>query len=160
MAQVQVIFALLLSMLPVFELRGAIPLLAGYSVSFGIPFIPYAIAAIFLNILAIFFIFFFLDYLHEKLMAFNFYGNFFKRYLVRAKRRARKIESRFSSIGFFALFLFVAVPFPGTGAWTGCIVSWLLGLSRKKSIVAISLGVLFAGLVVLFGSLGVLAFFK
>ena len=55
-----------------------------------------------------------------------------------------------------ALVLFVAVPLPGTGAWTGCLLSWLLDLDRKKSILAISIGVLIAGLFILFGTLGFL----
>ena len=55
--------------------------------------------------------------------------------------------------------LFVAVPLPGTGAWSGCLVSWLLGLDRKKSILAISLGVIIAGLIILFASLGVFSLF-
>ena len=56
--------------------------------------------------------------------------------------------------GYLALTLFVAVPVPGTGAWTGTLVAWVLGLDRWKSIGAISLGVVIAGLIILFTSLG------
>ena len=62
-------------------------------------------------------------------------------------------------MGFLALVLFVAVPLPGTGAWTGCLASWLLGLERKKSILAIACGVLIAGIYVLLGTMGIIGLF-
>jgi uncharacterized membrane protein len=58
-----------------------------------------------------------------------------------------------------ALTLFVAVPLPVTGAWSGCLVAWTLGLDRKKSILAISLGVVIAGLIVFFGTIGFMNLF-
>ena len=65
-----------------------------------------------------------------------------------------KFEKKYKAWGFLALTFFVAIPLPGTGAWTGCLLSWLLDLERKKSILAISLGVLIAGIFILFGTIG------
>jgi len=56
------------------------------------------------------------------------------------------------------LFIFVAIPLPLTGAYTGTFISWVLGLDRKKSILAISLGVLTAGIIIYFSTLGIISF--
>ena len=80
----------------------------------------------------------------------------FRNYLNEGKiKKIDKFERRYSALGFVTLVLFVAVPLPGTGAWTGSILSWILGLDRKKSILAISLGVVLAGILVFAGTLGI-----
>ena len=66
---------------------------------------------------------------------------------------------KFLNYYFIALVLFVAVPLPGTGAWSGSLVSWVLGLDRGKSILAIALGVLIAGLLIFLGMFGFISFF-
>jgi len=80
--------------------------------------------------------------------------------MKRFQKKVDKFEKRYESIGFLALVLFVGIPLPGTGAWTGCLVSWILGLNRKKSIFAISLGVLIAGVLILLGTLGFISWFS
>ena len=75
--------------------------------------------------------------------------------LERIRRKADKLEKKMDNWGFLALALFVAVPLPGTGAWTGTLVAWVLGLERWKSFLAIALGVTIAGLIILFASLGI-----
>ena len=52
-------------------------------------------------------------------------------------------------MGFLALTLFVGIPLPGTGAWTGCLIAWILGLNRKKSVLSITLGVVIASILVI-----------
>ena len=74
--------------------------------------------------------------------------------LRRTRRKGRLVE-RFGSVG---LVLLVAVPLPGTGAWTGALAAILLGLPLRRSVVLITLGVLIAGAVVLFASLGAFHF--
>lgn len=76
------------------------------------------------------------------------------------QKRIEKFEKSHNSIGFFALFLFVAIPLPLTGAYTGTFLSWVLGLDRRKSIISITLGVLVAGLIIYFGTLGIISFLK
>jgi len=75
------------------------------------------------------------------------------------QKKIDKFERKYQKIGFLALMLLVAIPLPGTGAWTGCIISWVLGLERKKSIMAISAGVMIAGVLILLGMLGFTLFF-
>lgn len=87
-------------------------------------------------------------------MQFNIYRRTFNFYLEKIQRKVDRFEKRHDKIGFYALLLFVAVPLPGTGAWSGTILSWLLGLDRKKSIMAIAAGVMIAGLIILLGTLG------
>jgi len=115
---------------------------------------PWFLAVLILNISVIFFIFFFLDFIHDEFMKIKFYRRFFERYMEKVQKKAEKINRKMDNIGFLALALFVAVPLPGTGAWTGTLIAWGLRLKRKESILAISAGVVIAGLIILFVSLG------
>jgi len=155
----QLIFGLLLTVLPVFELRAGLPVIIEYLLRNNLPIIPYFLLVLFLNILVIFFIFFFLDFVHIWLMRFKFYRRKAEKVLVRFQKKAKKVEKKMEGLGYFALMFFVAIPLPGTGAWTGCLVSWLLGLDRRKSFAAIALGIILAGFFVLFASLGFFARF-
>lgn len=76
------------------------------------------------------------------------------------KIKNKKLEEKINQYGYVALTLFVAIPLPATGAWTASIISWLLGLKPKKAILAISLGVIIAGLIVTLASIGFLKFLK
>tara|TARA_Y100000310_G_scaffold329841_1_gene400406 strand:+ start:89 stop:370 length:282 start_codon:yes stop_codon:yes gene_type:complete len=92
-------------------------------------------------------------------MNIKIYRNIFDKFLERFQKKVDKFERKYESLGFLALILFVAIPLPITGVWTGCLASWLLGLDRKKSILAIALGVIIAGVLVLLGTLGVINLF-
>jgi len=150
----RLLYAIILTILPGTELRLGLPVAMLYAQDKGASLILVFLLILLINILLIFFIFFFLDYLHKWLMKLKFYERFFKAYLKRFQKRVDKFEKRHAALGFLALILFVAIPFPGTGAWSGSLVSWILGLDRKKSILAIALGVLIAGLLIFFGVLG------
>lgn len=139
------LYALLLSVLPVSELRGGIPLAIGTGINPVIAFL-FATAA---NIIMVPIIFFFLDYFHVHFMKIRPYEKLFNLYLNRLRK---KVETK--TLGFFLLFSFVAVPLPGTGAYTGCILSWFFQMQRKKSIYTIALGVLTAGIVITLVSTG------
>ena len=93
-------------------------------------------------------------------MKFRPYKNFYQAYLKRIQKKVDKFEERHAAYGFIALTIFVSIPFPTTGAWTGTIIAWLLGLERKKSIIAIACGVLIAGTIVSLASLGIFSLFK
>ncbi len=153
------IYALILTVMPITELRVGLPIAIVYAIEHNIPIMLIFSLIVLLNILVIFFIFYFLDNLHNIFMNLKFYRKFFGAYLRRLQKKVDEFEKRYETLGFLALVLFVAVPLPGTGAWTGCLVSWLLGLDRKKSILAIALGVLIAGILVLFGTLGFINLF-
>jgi uncharacterized membrane protein len=155
----QLILAIILSFLPISELRGGMPLAITYALKNSIQIFPIFLLIVFSNILAIFVLFFFLDFLNDKLLKIKAYKKFFDYYLEKTRKKADKLNKKMSSLGYFALAIFVAIPLPMTGAWTGTFIAWFLGLERKKSILAIALGVLIAGLIVLFATLGIIKLF-
>jgi uncharacterized membrane protein len=155
----RLVYALILTIMPVTELRVGLPLAIIYAMEHNIPIMLIFSLVILLNILVIFGIFYFLDHLHNIFMKFKFYKRIFEKYIERFQKKVDVLEKKHNSGGFFALVFFVAVPLPGTGAWTGCLASWLLGLDRKKSILAIALGVLIAGIFVLLGTVSFINLF-
>jgi len=155
----KIIYALILTLLPISELRLGLPMALSYAKEEGISITLVFSLVVLLNILLIFFIFYFLEKIHSFLLNIKIYRKFFDFYLRSLQKRIDKFEARYSSQGFLALALFVAVPLPGTGAWSGCLVAWLLGLERKKSILAISIGVAVAGILILLGTLGAFKLF-
>jgi uncharacterized membrane protein len=156
----KIIYALILTVLPISELRVGLPLAVAYALNNNISIILIFSVVVLLNILVIFFIFYFLDNLHHLFMKIHIYEKLFNAYLKKFQKKVDTFERKYETGGFVALALFVAVPLPGTGAWTGCLLAWLLGLERKKSILAISIGVFIAGLIILFASLGFLKIFS
>ena len=134
----------IVSMLPVIELRGAIPVGVGMGLSYFESFIISFIG----NIIPVYFI---VKYIRPL---FDFFSRwkFFKKIIDWATEKAtRKIEEseklqNFVSLG---LFLFVAIPVPGTGAWIGSLIANFLDLPPKKAILPIIAGVLTAGIIVL-----------
>lgn len=154
----KLIYAFLLTLVPIIELRGGLPLAIIYASENQIPIWLVFINIILLNILLIFFIFYFLDKLHKYFMKIKNYEKLFNKYIIKTQKRINKIKNHKRG-EFIALLLFVSIPLPGTGAWSGCLIAWLLGLDRKKSILAISSGVFIAGLIILLISLGFLNLF-
>jgi len=153
---VQILIGLLITVLPVFELRAGLPIVVEYAVSNGVSVWPYFFLVLALNIAVIFLIFLFFDFVHEVFMRLRWYRKVVGGILRKLQRKVDKVEARMDRWGYFALMFFVAVPLPGTGAWTGAIVAWALGLDRMKSFFAIAAGVVIAGILVLLLSLGVL----
>ena len=141
----------LISMVPLIELRGAIP----YAVGFGLPIVPSCIIAVLGNMIPVPFIFLFarkiLDWGKDK----KFIGAFCRWCLVKGGKAGKKMESKAGRGLYVALLLFVGIPLPGTGAWTGTLAASLLDMDFKKSVVYIMLGVLLAGAIMLAASLGV-----
>ncbi len=135
------IYSGLLALLPISELRGAIP----YAVLAGMDLLPAAIFCIGLNALVPFIAFIFLSTVHKLLYRLTFYRRFFDRFVERARG---KVHGKVERYGYWGLLVFVAIPFPVTGAWTGTLGAWVLGMDRKKAILAIVGGVLVAGLIV------------
>ncbi len=143
------IYGIILSALPISELRGGIPLAMSSGAPIGVIFMLCVLA----NILIIPIIFLFLDFLHEKFMTKKFYRILFSKIINRTRR---KIEHRIGTKWEYpALLLLVAIPLPGTGAYTGSLAAWLFKLNRKKSYITIALGVVIAGILVTLASLGI-----
>ena len=135
------VYAIFLSLLPVSELRGGIPVAIAQGVN---PWVAFA-ACTFANMLVAPIVFFFLEFVHHKLMPIKFYKKTFDWFLERARKKAHKTIEKYGYVG---LAIFVAVPLPGTGAYTGALVAWFFGMKPGKSIASIALGVLAAGIIV------------
>ncbi|MEM0231284.1 MAG: small multi-drug export protein [Candidatus Woesearchaeota archaeon] len=133
--------AIILSMLPISEVRGGIPL----AICSGSGWLEAFLICTAFNILIIFPLFFFLDYLNNILLKIKWYEHFFNRQLNSARR---KVQPSVKKYGWLGLILFVGIPLPFTGAYTGTLAAWALGMERKKAILSISLGVLMAGVIV------------
>lgn len=146
----------IISFLPISELRGAIP--TGILV-FNMNIWTVFIISIIANILVIPFVFFFLDTIHSLLLKWTFYNRTFVKFLIRIQHRKEKVEKNYETYGIIALAIFVAIPLPATGAWTGTLIAWLLKLKRWRSFFAISLGVIIAAIVVLALTVGLKALF-
>ena len=155
----RLIYALILTAMPVTELRAGLPLAIVYAMEHNIPIILIFSLIISLNILMVFVIFYLFDLGYKMFKDIKFFRKFVAAYLKRFQKKVDKFERKYETLGFFALVLFVAVPLPGTGAWSGCLISWLLGLDKKKSILAIALGVFIAGIFILLGTLGFIDLF-
>jgi uncharacterized membrane protein len=137
----------LLALLPISELRGAIP----FAIARGMPwYVAYPFAAA-VNALAAPLCWLFLSSLHKVFLklaerpCFSWYKKLFERFVERARLKLRTNLERW---GWLGLALFVAVPLPVTGAWTGTLGAWVLGLSRKRTLAAVITGVVIAGAIV------------
>ena len=141
----------LISMVPLIELRGAIP----YAVGFKLPLLPSYIIAILGNMLPVPFIFFFARKILEWGKDKKFTKKFFTFCLEKGNKGGKKLQEKAGRNVYLALFLFVGIPLPGTGAWTGTLAASLLNLDFKKSVLAIMGGVVLAGIIMGLVSLGV-----
>ncbi|MBR2830983.1 small multi-drug export protein [Candidatus Saccharibacteria bacterium] len=150
----KILLVLVISMIPLIELRGAIPVAVGMDL--GLPEWLVLIIAIIGNILPVPIIFLFARKVLEwgKDRKWKPFRNFCRFCLEKGEKAGAKLLKKAKSGVYFALFLFVAVPIPGTGAWTGTLAASILNLDFKKTIIAISAGVLVAGLIMLAVSLG------
>lgn len=137
------------AMLPIIELRGAIPLGAGL----GLPFYETLGLSLLGNMLPVPFILLFIRLIltgMKKVKGLCKIAEWLER---KAEKNREKIEK----YSFWGLFLFVAVPLPGTGAWTGSLVAALIHMDFKKALASVALGVLAAGIVMTIISYGIAA---
>ncbi len=135
------LMTILLGIIPVSELRGAIP----YAYFNGVPLWLSAVIGVLSNALVPFIGFIFLGTLHKLLDKWGAYHRLFERTVAKART---KVGEKVQKYGLWGLMVFVAIPLPITGAWTGTVGAWVLGLDRKKSILSILLGVLISGTIV------------
>ncbi|WP_077610439.1 COG2426 family protein [Clostridium sp. Marseille-P2415] len=142
----------LVSMVPLIELRGAIP----YSTVMGLPLLQSYIVAIIGNMLPVPIIYLFARKVLEWGADKPVIGGFFTWCLEKGKRGGEKLQAKAGRGLFIALLLFVGIPLPGTGAWTGTLAASLLDIDFKSSILAVMGGVLLAGIIMGLASVGVL----
>ena len=141
----------LISMVPLIELRGAIP----YAVGFGLPIVPSILVAMVGNMLPVPFIFLFARKVLEWGKDKKVIGGFFTWCLEKGEKGGRKLEAKAGRGLYWALLLFVGIPLPGTGAWTGTLAASFLNMDFKKSVIYILLGLMLAAAIMLLASLGV-----
>lgn len=146
---VKYIIVALISMIPIVELRGAIPI----AESLGLNIFIYYPVAIIGNMLPVPFIYLFARKILEWGKDKKITGKFFTWCLEKGEKGGAKLKEKAGNTGtFFALLLFVGIPIPGTGAWTGTLAASFLNIGFKTSIIAVTLGVLLAGIIMSLGS--------
>lgn len=138
------------SMVPLIELRGAIPISQG----FNLPIIPSYIVCILGNMVPVPIIYLFARKFLEWGQDKKFIGKICQFFLVKGAKAGEKLQAKAGHGLFIALMLFVGIPLPGTGAWTGTLAASLLDMNFKETVLAVVSGVLIAGLIMMAASLG------
>ncbi|HAJ74463.1 MAG TPA: small multidrug export protein [Lachnospiraceae bacterium] len=152
------LITLIVSMVPLIELRGAIPI----AVRMGIPLPTAYVIAVIGNMIPVPFIYFFARKVLEWGKDKPVISGFCRFCLMKGERGGEKLKSKAGRGLFAALLLFVGIPLPGTGAWTGTLAASILNMGFKRSVIAVMLGVLLAGVIMgatsagVFGALGAL----
>lgn len=131
----------IISMIPIVELRGAIPLAM---LAWGMPWYEAFIISVVGNIIPIPFIIWFIRPVFNWLKRFKI----FKKFVSWQERKVEKSSDKVMKNVKRGLFAFVAIPLPGTGAWTGSMIASFLNLDNKKAFLPIMLGVVTAGVIV------------
>ena len=142
----------LISMVPLIELRGAIP----YAVGMGLPIVPSIIVSVVGNMLPVPFIL----WLVPAIFAFMRRHHILVKMVDWLENKAQKGAQRIEKYAVFGLFLFVAIPLPGTGAWTGGLAAAVFGMKKSWALLSIFLGVLTAGVIMTLASYGIVGAFK
>ena len=142
----------LVSLVPIIELRGAMI----YAVGFDLPYIPALAVCVLGNMLPVPFIYFFA----RKILLWGankqYIGKLFTFFLEKGEKAGKKLVETAGRGGLFvALMLFVGIPLPGTGAWTGALGASFLNMGFKSTVVSVCLGVVLAGIIMAAVSTGV-----
>ena len=143
----KIIATFFISMVPVIELRGAIPIGVGY----GLPYWLTVILAIIGNLVPVPFIILFIRKIFELMRR---WSKKLDALVTKLEKRAESKADVVQKYAFWGLFILVAIPLPGTGAWTGALVAAMLDMRLKRAFPAIALGVLGAATIVTFVTFG------
>ena len=135
------ILVALLCLLPISELRGGLP----FALSHGLPLVPSLAFCVVLNALVGPFVFLFLSTLHRAFSHIKAYRYIFERLVERARR---KLKTKVERYGYWGLVVFVGIPLPVTGAYTGALGAWILGMEPRRSSLFIAIGVTMAAAIV------------
>lgn len=138
----------IISLMPILELRGG--LIAASLLNLN-PVVSFIICLIG-NLLPVPFILWFITPLFDRLKKTKHLSKLVQKIEAKANAKKEQIEKR----EFWGLFLFVGIPLPGTGAWTGSLIASMVGMNKKKSLLATILGVLLAGMIMMIFSFGIL----
>ena len=143
------LIAFLISMVPLIELRAGVP----FAVGMGLDYFPALIVCVIGNMLPVPVIYFFA----RKVLIWGadkkYIGKFFRYCLEKGEQGGQKLVAKTGRGGLFvALMLFVGIPVPGTGAWTGTLAASFLNMGIKSTALSVSLGVVIAGIIMGVGS--------
>ena len=150
------IITFFISMLPIVELRGAIPFAAAINTEPHITFLEAYPIAVIGNMVPVPFIILFFRYFLKVFRKVKFIGPILLKVHEKASLHADKIQK----YAFWGLYIFVAIPCPGTGAWTGAVIASVLEMKLKKAFPTIFIGVVTSGLIMGFISYGLLDIIK
>ena len=145
------LYIFLISMVPLIELRGAIPVSQG----FQLPLLQSYIVCVIGNMLPVPVIYLFARKVLEWGKDKKYIGKFFTFCIEKGHKGGEKLKEKAGRGLFVALLLFVGIPLPGTGAWTGTLAASFLDMGFKKSVIAVLLGGLLAGVIMGIASAGV-----
>ena len=148
--QMKELIVFIISLIPTIELRGGI--IAGYLL--GLPWLRNLVVAIIANVIPVPFILFFI----KKVLAFMRKHGILVKLVDWIEARGQSKSNEVTKYEVFGLMLFVAIPLPGTGAWTGSLVAALLEMDVKKAMLSVFAGVLVAGFIMTVLSYGLLDF--
>ena len=144
----------LISMVPLIELRGGVPVAVGM----GLPYFKALVVCVIANMLPVPIIYFFARKVLEWGRDKKYIGRFFTSCIEKGERGGEKLTEKAGKRGLFvALMLFVGIPLPGTGAWTGTLAASFLNMGIKTTSLAVSCGVVIAGIIMGVASTGVLS---
>lgn len=143
------ILVFIISLMPILELRGGLIAAA----LLGLPPVPAYIISIIGNLIPIPLILWLLDYVFDFMKK----HNILKKFVLFCERKGNEKKDKIEKLGFWGLVLFVGVPLPGTGAWTGCLIATILRMDKKKAFLAAALGVIMASIIMMLISYGILA---
>ena len=142
----------LVSMVPLIELRGGVPIAVGM----GLPYFRALLVCIIGNMLPVPIIYFFARKVLEWGRDKKYIGKFFTYCIEKGERGGQKLIAKAGRGGLFvALMLFVGIPLPGTGAWTGTLAASFLNMGIKSTTLSVVLGVILAGIIMGLASTGV-----
>ncbi len=142
----------LISMVPVAELRVAVPMAVGM----GLDYFSALAVCVVGNLLPVPFIYFFARKVLIWGAGKKYIGKIFQFFLVKGEKAGQKLVSKTGRYGLFlALTLFVGIPVPGTGAWTGTLAASFLNMGIRSTALSVSLGVILAGIIMAVASTGV-----
>lgn len=140
-----------LSMFPLIELKGAIPL----GISLGLGYFESTIISYIGSMLPVPLIFFTIRKIFKFLHRYDFYDKLVNKLVDRTLKKGDRIKKK----GLLGLFIFVAIPLPGTGIWSGTLIANLLDIRFKHAFITIALGNMVAGVIIFFISSGIIKIF-
>lgn len=134
------VVTLLISFVPLIELRGAIPI----GMALGLPYLKSVVVSFLGSSIPPIFIVYFIGHIFNILRKLKFMD----RLITKIEEKTIKKKDQIEKYGYIGLMLFVGIPLPGTGAWSGSLLAYLLKLDKKKSLIAITAGNLLAAIII------------